>query len=86
MNNKIKWVLPLGTGLNWLQSMNKSIADIEKFIQKEMDDQDTENIIVGGFSQGGAVAPLVAKLYGKTYSKIKGVISLSSRVLDEFHE
>ena len=86
MNTKIKWILPLGTGLNWLGNLEKSVENIEKIIARESNDNNVKKIILGGFSQGGAVAPFVAKLFNNKYDKIQGVISLSAWVLDEFQE
>ena len=83
---KIKWILPLGTGLNWLGNLENSVETIEKVIARESNDNNVKKIIVGGFSQGGAVAPFVAKLFNNKYDKIQGVISLSAWVLDEFQE
>ena len=82
----LKLIVPLGAGLNWLGDIEQSITDLEAIIDKESNDASVEKIIIGGFSQGGAVAPLVAKLFCGEHRKIKAVISLSSWVLDELHD
>ena len=82
----LKWIMPLGVGLNWLGDLEQSIAGLKIIIDKESNDASVETIIIGGFSQGGAVAPWVAKLFCREYRKIKAVISLSSWVLDDLHD
>mgnify|MGYP001985126544 CR=1 FL=1 len=56
----VQWVMPADQNLDWFNDMDKSVARIKGIVEREV--KKGQRVIVGGFSQGAALAPRVALL------------------------
>ena len=75
--DNVRWVMPADQNLDWFNDIDKSLARIQGIVEREF--RNGQNIIIGGFSQGAALAPCVALLCG---ASIKACISLSGWAMD----
>ena len=56
----VQWVMPADQNLDWFNDVDKSVARIKGIVEREV--KKGQRVIVGGFSQGAALAPRIALL------------------------
>jgi predicted esterase/aryl carrier-like protein len=73
----VQWVMPADQNLDWFNDVDKSVARIKGIVEREV--KKGQRVIVGGFSQGAALAPRIALL---CKDLIKACVSLSGWAMD----
>ena len=76
---RLRWVLPADQNLDWFNNIEASVARIVDIVKREA--VNGKRVCIGGFSQGGALAPIVAARCGMP--TVNGCISFSGWAMEE---